>query len=164
MQTRSETSAWLQYFLSVWKVTFECVWDLDVKYVFTAVPKPSWRAPKCFEPLINDKLPLSPHHPHLLLSLLPRKSNLLLVIRCNQLCFMAFKKSLKKSKNKQKGGKKNLRERGTSLLIKPHAPKFWWSCAGTANIQHLFFDYQWLTYCSVPQTLIKSHSAHEDPP
>lgn len=72
------------------------------------------------------------------------------------------KKPEKKSKNKQKGGKKTC-ERGTSLLIKPHAPEFWWSRAGSANIQHLFFDYQWLTYCSVPQTLIKSHSAHEDP-
>ncbi len=52
------------YFLYIWKVTFECVWALEVKYVFTAIPKkPCWRAPKCFEPLINDKLPQPPPPP-----------------------------------------------------------------------------------------------------
>lgn len=100
----------------------------------------------------------APPRPHLCLSLLPRKSNLLLVIRCNQLCFMAFnkkkKQGWKKAKINRREGEKKTCERGTSLLIKPRAPEFWWSCAGAANIQHLFF---WLPVINLLQCASDSH-------
>ncbi len=104
------------YFLYIWKVTFECVWALEVKYVFTAIPKkPCWRAPKCFEPLINDKLPQPPPPP-------PPPTSACLFCRGKAICSWwsdaiscaswLSKKVWKKRENKQKGGGKKLAREG----------------------------------------------------